>query len=130
MKKIFCIVLAVILLFSLVSCSKTGGVQIDYGESELYTMEERETVANMIIEYFEAKDNELFDLKFAGDSICSSQLEMFNRQEDKEYEECLVYIANYSTPEAIKYFNQPERTTGFSYVKEPGGEWYLKSIGW
>jgi hypothetical protein len=93
-------------------------------------MEERETVANMIIEYFEAKDNELFDLKFAGDSICSSQLEMFNRQEDKEYEECLVYIAHYSTPEAIKYFNQPETTTYRYYVKEPGGEWYFRDFGW
>jgi hypothetical protein len=129
MKKLFCFLFAAIMLFSLSSCSSRR-IKIDYGESDLYTLEERETVANMIIEYFEAKDNELFDLKFAGDSICSSQLEMFNRQEDKEYEECLVYIANYSTPEAIKYFNQPERTTGFSYVKEPGGEWYLKGIGW
>jgi hypothetical protein len=129
MKKLFCFLLAAIMLFSLSSCSSRR-IKIDYGESDLYTLEERETVANMIIEYFEAEDNELIDLKFAGDSICSSQLEMFNRQEDKEYEECLVYIAHYSTPEAIKYFNQPERTTGFSYVKEPGGEWYLKGIGW
>lgn len=131
MKKI-CILLAVIVLFSPIPCSNRPA-KIDYGESDLYTMDEREIVANMIIEHFVQAtffQNQLYTLDFAGDSICSSQLAMYNRQEDKEYEECLVYIAHYSTPEAIKYFNQPERTTCFFYVKEPGGEWYLKGIGW
>ncbi len=129
MKKIFCIVLAVIMLFSLISCSSRR-IKIDYGESDLYTMEERETVANMIIEYFEAEDNELIDLKFAGDLICSDRLEDYKKQDNKEYEGCIVFLAHYTTPEAIKYFNQPETTTYRYYVKEPGGEWYLRGFGW
>ena len=128
MKKTFCFLLAAIMLFSLIP-SSSSPAKIDYGDSELYTAEEREKVATMIIEHLFFQ-NRLYSLKFAGDSICSSKLEMYNRQEDKEYEECLVYIAHYSTPEAIKYFNQPERTTCFFYVKEPGGEWYLKGSGW
>ncbi len=129
MKKVFCILLAAIMLFSLISCSSRR-IKIDYGESELYTMEERETVANMIIEYFEAEDIELIDLEFAGDLICSNELERYNKQDSKEYEGCIVFIAHYSTPEAIMYFNQPETTNCRFYVKEPGGEWYERDHGW
>ncbi len=130
MKNILLYFLAFIMLFSLVSCSNTGSAIIDYGESDLYTMEERETVANMIIEYFEAEDNELIDLKFAGDLICSHELERYNKQDNKEYEGCIVFIAHYSTPDAIMYFNQPETTNCRYYVKEPGGEWYERGHGW
>ena len=129
MKRLFCFLFATIMLFSLSSCSSRR-IKIDYGESELYTIEERETVANMIIEYFEAEDNELIDLKFAGDSICSKRLEDYIKKDNKEYEGCIVFLAHYSTPEAIKYFNQPETTTYRYYVKEPGGEWYLRDFGW
>ncbi len=117
------------MLFSLSSCSSRR-IKIDYGESELYTIEERETVANMIIEYFEAEDNELIDLKFAGDLICSNGLEDYKKQDNKEYEGCIVFLAHYTTPNAIKYFNQPETSTYRFYVKEPGGEWYFRDFGW
>ncbi len=93
-------------------------------------MEERETVANMIIEDFEAENNELIDLKFAGDLICSDGLEDYKKQDNKEYEGCIVFLAHYTTPDAIKYFNQPETSTYQYYVKEPGGEWYLRDFGW
>lgn len=129
MKKLFCFLLAAIMLFSLISCSNRR-VKIDYGESELYSIEERKIVVNMIIEHFEAEDIELIDLEFAGDLICSGELERFIKQDNKEYEGCIVFIAHYSTPEAIKYFNQPERTDCRFYVKEPDGEWYLKDTGW
>lgn len=132
MKKIFCIVLAAIMIFSLISCSKTGSAKIDYGESELYTMEERETIVNMIIEEIEEGESivKLKSLEFAGDSNCSYYLEQFKKDYDIEYEKCIVFIANMKTPDAIKYFNEPERTFCYFYVKEPGGEWYLKDTGW
>ena len=132
MKKILCIVLAAIMIVSLISCSKTGSAKIDYGESELYTMEERETIVNMIIEEIEEGESnvKLKSLEFAGDSLCSHHLELFKKDYDIEYEKCIVFIANMKTPDAIKYFNQPERTFCYFYVKEPDGEWYLKDTGW
>lgn len=132
MKKIFCIVLAAIMLFSLVSCSKTGSAKIDYGESELYTMDERETIVNMIIEDIEESESnvKLKSLEFAGDSKCSYYLEQFKKDYDIEYEKCIVFIANMKTPDAIKYFNHSETTFCYFYVKEPDGEWYLKDTGW
>ena len=96
MKKLLCIVLAAIMIVSLISCSKTGSAKIDYGESELYTMEERETIVNMIIEEIEEAESnvKLKNLEFAGDSLCSHYLEQFKKDDDIEYEKCIVFIAN------------------------------------
>ena len=95
-------------------------------------MEERETIVNMIIEEIEEGESnvKLKSLEFAGDSSCSYHLEQFKKDYDIEYEKCIVFIANMKTPDAIKYFNQPERTFCYFYVKEPDGEWYLKGTGW
>lgn len=130
MKKTFCFVLAVILLFSLVSCSNTGGVQIDYGESELYTMEERETVANMIVENYEEKSigYKLKKIEFAGDPRCSMLLESYIKQD--EYEGCIIFILTERVPiYDIFYSDGKIRDYYQIYVKEPDGEWYYKDGG-
>ena len=133
MKKIFCIVLATIMIFSLISCSNTGGVQIDYGESDLYSLEERKMVATMIVENYEEKSigYKLKKIEFAGDLSCSNSLETYTKQDDKEYEGCIVFILTESIPiYDIFYSDGKIRDYCHFYVKEPGGEWYLKGTGW
>ena len=130
MKKILCIVLAVILLFSLVSCSNTGGVQIDYGESDLYTLEERKMVANMIIENYEEKSigYKLKKIEFSGDSLCSSLLESYIKQD--EYEGCIIFKLTERVPMYDIFYSDGKIRDYYQiYVKKPDGEWYYKDGG-
>lgn len=134
MKKLFSVLLAAIMLFSLVSCSGNS-VKIDYGESELYTVEEMDIVANMLIEYFKGLESQgikLYKLRFMGDLICSDQLEIYKKQDNKDYEGCIVFAATYRIPKEFLFFTVGETDEWFCYyyVKEPGGEWYQKGYGW
>ena len=130
MKKILCIVLAVILLFSLVSCSNTRGVQIDYGESDLYTLEERKMVANMIIENYEEKSigYKLKKIEFSGDSLCSRLLESYIKQD--EYEGCIIFKLTERVPMYDIFYSDGKIRDYYQiYVKKPDGEWYYKDGG-
>ena len=130
MKKTFFIVLAVIVLFSLSSCSNTGGVKIDYGESDLYSLEERKMVANMIVENYEEKSigYKLKKIEFAGDPRCSRWLESYIKQD--EYEGCIIFKLTESVPiYDIFYSDGKIRDYYQIYVKEPDGEWYYKDGG-
>ncbi len=133
MKKL-CVLLAVIMLFSLVSCSNTGSAKIDYGESNLYSLEERKMVANMIVENYKEEKSIGYKLKkieFAGDSLCSMWLETYIKQDNKEYEGCIIFILTESVPiYDIFYSDGKIRDYCHFYVKEPDGEWYLKDTGW
>ena len=130
MKKILCIVLAVILLFSLVSCSNTGGVQIDYGESDLYSLEERKMVATMIVENYEEKSigYKLKKIEFSGDSLCSRLLESYIKQD--EYEGCIIFKLTERVPMYDIFYSDGKIRDYYQiYVKKPDGEWYYKDGG-
>ena len=130
MKKTFCIVLATIMIFSLISCSNTGGVQIDYGESDLYTLEERKMVANMIIENYEEKSigYKLKKIEFSGDSLCSRLLKSYIKQD--EYEGCIIFTLTESVPMYDIFYSDGKIRDYYQiYVKKPDGEWYYKDGG-
>ena len=130
MKRLFCFLFATIMLFSLVSCSKTGGVQIDYGESDLYTLEERKMVANMIIENYEEKSigYKLKKIEFSGDSLCSRLLESYIKQD--EYEGCIIFKLTERVPMYDIFYSDGKIRDYYQiYVKKPDGEWYYKDGG-
>ena len=134
MKNVSFYFLAVIILFSLVSCSNIGSAKIDYGESNLYSLEERKMVANMIAENFEEEKSKGFILKkieFAGDLSCSNWLNTYKKQDNKEYDGCIVFILTVSVPKDYIFYSEGKiRDYCNMYVKEPGGEWYFKDSGW
>ncbi len=131
MKRITVLFLAVLMLFSFVSCSP---VDIEYGESELYTDEEIDMLAEIVKDKFAESENGyvLYNIRYLGDELCETELIRLRKQDGKEYEACMVLQTSCRILIDDMFYDagEYERFWSYWFLKEPNGEWFLCGYGY
>ncbi len=131
MKKILSIVLSLTVVFALTGC---GQAKIDYGTSELYTQDERETAIQVIKEEFNSWEScKLYSISYTSDERCQSELDDCNAlaPEGTVYDECIVFDSRFRSP----IFGNPTLAANSVYcwswylVRTENGDWELLTWG-
>ena len=121
MKKYISVLMAVVLLLTLTSCSifKSREVKVDYGDSKIYTLEERKAAAKAVFKDFNSWQVKcrLISVEYAGDEVEKG---------------CLTYYISFHTPR----FNTGGFNSNADYsewkmiLKKINGEWKVVNQGY
>ena len=130
MKKKLLIVAAVVVLLLAVGAGVLylKPVQIDLGQSELYTEDERQAAVDAVKEKFKELDGcKLFRLSYAGDEDSLKEFDY-----DEQYDEALVINSVFLSPLTSRgAWNAHEiYTWHFLLMRKDGGEWTLLTYGY
>ncbi len=136
MKKI-AFVLALMMVFVFTACtSKTVMVDVDYGDSRLYSKEDMDTAAKIILEEFaQMKGAELQSLNYTSDE-CNSQenIDWMNDLANREvqYTQCIEFASKFRSPEegGGSWIPDSEYNWHWWLARADGGEWELMTFGY
>ncbi len=109
MKKLLAVSLTIMILGTLGGCGKQDTqeppkVEIDYGNSELYTQEDMDAAIQVIEAEFATWEGcELHSLAYGGDAACSDEnIEWLNGLEMKEqtepFTQCILFSSSFHSP--------------------------------
>ncbi|MBR2278596.1 MAG: hypothetical protein IJ872_05195 [Eubacterium sp.] len=136
MKKVLCIILCLITVFSLSGCSNTGenrikDVKIDYGESELFSQKDREAGVELILAEIKTWKGvkTLHNVRYAGDS------DSLEEKWYDEHEEVMVFYSDFKTVKSSSKaggFNPDAEYTDWNWIvgKNDDGQWELLTWGY
>lgn len=149
MKKALFLTLLAVLVLALCACGQAGdvtpenggdntvtkdGVTIDYGTSDLYTLEDMDAAIAVIREEFDRMEGcELHSLTYAGDEASMNELEYCNTMADREpYVESMLFQSSFRSPkEAIGAWEpDTEYTWTWNLARTEDGEWVLVTYGY
>lgn len=140
MKKIVKVLLALAVIFTLVGCNKNE-VEIDYGNSSIYSKQDMDEAINVIIKYFNKMDGcELHSLSYSSDeySLDSHNIEWMNDLEkandNKEtFTQCIMFNSSFRSPNNGK-FGAWEPNTEYKWswwlARSDNGKWKLMTWGY
>jgi hypothetical protein len=112
---------------------KVDEAVVEYGQSQLYSMEDMDAAADILKEEFkEFKGCQLHEIFYISDE-CSEETRKELNEQGNSYAECMVFGTSFHTP---KYFgngfwNKDEEYTCWQwiFVKDVSGTWQLVSYG-
>lgn len=135
MKKLSVILSLLLVLIVLVSCAKTSDYTLEYGESNMYSNEDIESAAKVVVEKFNTFHGcVLYSLEYAGDEKCENELSYVNSLKDdgEEFVDCLVFYSEFRSP--IKgggaWSPNDIYTWDWYLGREKDGEWVLVTFGY
>lgn len=137
MKKNIAFVLAIMMVFVFTACTnKTVTVDVDYGDSGLYSKEDMDTAARIILEEFaQMKGAELHSLNYTSDE-CNSQenIDWMNNlaNKDVQYTQCIEFASKFQSPEegGGSWIPDSEYNWHWWLARTDGGEWELMTFGY
>lgn len=140
MKKYNLLVICVVLMLSLVGCSKkeTKDVEINYGSSDIYTEKDMDKAIKLIKGEFSTwKGCELNSLTYAGDDCNSKENiawmnELGKRNSDNEvFTECMVFKSSFHSPKegGGAWTADTEYTWSWWFARGESGKWKLMTWG-
>jgi len=127
-KKLLALVLAMVCLCG---CFRA---KVDYGQSELYSLEEREAAVAIILAEFNTWEGcRLHRLAYMGDE-CNSEknIEWMQSLGGKEYTQCIAFTSNFHSPVlGGGAWNTNEEYRGWTWYlgRTEGGAWELLTYG-
>ena len=128
MKKLLAVSLTIMILGTLGGCGKQDTqeppkVEIDYGNSELYTQEDMDAAIQVIEAEFATWEGcELHSLAYGGDAACSD-----------ENIECILFSSSFHSPvEQRDAWNADTEYEGLQWWlgRSDGGAWELVTCGY
>lgn len=136
MKKLRVILSLILVLIVLVSCAKTSDYTLEYSESNMYSNEDIESAAKVVVEKFNTFQGcVLYSLEYAGDEKCKDELSYVNSLKDdgeEEFVDCLVFDSEFRSP--IKgggaWSPNDIYTWDWYLGREKDGEWVLVTYGY
>lgn len=143
MKKLSLIILSIIMIIGLVGCSdkSTGSteIQIDYGNSSIYSKEDMDSAIKQIKKEFDSwKGFEHKTLRYYSDEECNSEnIKWLNQIEVKDKKEpftqCIVFESSFHTPQkSTEGFEGNQDYSGWKWwlARSEGSEWVLVTWGY
>lgn len=143
MKKLLAVSLTIMILGTLGGCGKQDTqeppkVEIDYGNSELYTQEDMDAAIQVIEAEFATWEGcELHSLTYGGDAACSDEnIEWLNGLEMKEqtepFTQCILFSSSFHSPvEQRDAWNADTEYEGLQWwLGRSGGAWELVTCGY
>ncbi len=116
-------------------CMASKGVAVDYGSSEIHSVEELErAVAVVKADFAELAGCTLYSLKYAGDERSRMELEEANKglAPDERYTACAVFDSVFRSPVAGGGAWEPNERYYWSWilVKTGDGNWIVLTRGY
>ncbi len=132
MKKIICITLILVLVLLTAGCglkNKAENVKIDLGESDIFSLEDRENAAACIVKKYKHDKciTQLNNVYYAGDKGSISEQQSREGLDDQAYDEIIAFMVSFHTSEkaSAEGFSPDEDYTGYLHIfgRNNGGEW-------
>lgn len=102
MKKIFAFFMAAVMIFGLTACS--GKVDIDYGESDIYSKVDMDAAIELIKEEFSSWEGcELHSIRYSSDDYNNSETVgwMNDLGDEKDgFTQCIMFVSDFHSPKA------------------------------
>ena len=110
-------------------------VEIDYGESEVFTRAEMEAAVKAVrLDFAKMFGCKLFSLSYAGDEECAKELERQNKHRDEEekYTQCIVFDSVFRSPVTGGGAWSANRiyTWNWTLARTDGGPWTVIGKGY
>ena len=112
------------------------GAEIDYGTSELFTVEEMDAAIDVIMAEFNTWEGcEMHSIRYASDECCTAEnIAWLNEHGDgHEYTQCIEFLSDFHSPvEGGGAWNADEEYTNWNWWlgRTDGGEWELVDWGY
>ena len=142
MKKIAATALCLMLVLSLVGCSKANmsKVKIDYGTSSIYSKEDMDSAIQLIKEEFsDWKGCELHSISYSSDDECSEENiawmnDLANWQTpNSAFTQCIMFTSDFHSPKhGGGAWNANQEYTDWQWwlARMDNGRWYLLTYGY
>ena len=136
MKKLSVILSLLLVLIVLVSCAKTSDYTLEYSESNMYSNEDIESAAKVVVEKFNTFQGcVLYSLEYAGDEKCKDELSYVDSLKDdgeEEFVDCLVFDSEFRSPirGGGAWTANSIYTWSWYLGREKDGEWVLVTYGY
>ena len=139
MKKIVKVLLALAVIFTLVGCKKNE-VEIDYGNSSIYSKQDMDEAINVIIKYFNKMDGcELHSLSYTSDelSLDPDNIAWMNELEEandnkETFTQFIEFESSFRSPKNGGGAWQPNKEYGWVWclARSDNGKWKLMTWGY
>lgn len=126
----------VLVLVLLTACADTSNYTLDYGASQIYSEEDIESAAKVVVNKFNSFQGcVLYSLAYAGDEVCQEELSYCNSlKEDagEEFVECLVFYSEFRSPVKGGGAWTPNDIYTWDWYlgRETDGKWVLVTYGY
>lgn len=123
------------------SDNKTSNVNINYGNSSIYTKKDMDDAIEIIKKEFSSWEKcELHSISYSSDDVCTNEkniawmndLEEAN-DNDQTFTQCIMFDSSFHSPKKdAGSWNPDEEYTGWSWwmARSEGGEWKLMTWGY
>ena len=131
---LFCVVAGVLVL-SNAGCINNRPLSVDYGTSQMHSVEEMElAVAAVKADFAQMEGCKLYSLKYAGDERCRQELEYANKElsQEERYTDCIVFDSIFRSPVAGGGAWEPNKLYRWSWIlaKKGNGAWIVINKGY
>lgn len=139
MNKIICFFVAVCIVFALAGCAQAGkpdSARIDLGESELYTVEDRQAAVDYLFQKHLSSPaiRKVYAVRYAGDERSKEEKAYYVDKEGMAFDEIIVFSADFKSARGLKAgaFNPNAIYTDYAYVlgRTNGGTWEYVTSGY
>lgn len=134
MKKTICLILLLSMILMLAGCmnsNKTADAVIDYGESEQFSLEDRKTALELILNEIGSWEGvkKLHNVRYGGDEASSAEKGYGG------YEDIMVFYSDFKTvsnSSKAGAFNTNTEYTDWNWIlgKDANGQWKLLTWGY
>lgn len=137
MKKLRVIILFLCIIVFISGCSNnTANVKIDLGKSDIYTQEDLEEAANIVLNEIKTWESVtvVYTISYCGDEASAKQLDYCNSLSDKGYVQCALFESSFKSAGEDKSggFNPNDVYEGWQWylARTDGGQWELIMWGY
>lgn len=138
MKKTGIIILLLLFTVLFSSCEKSNieNVNIDLGNSDIYSRQELQAAADKISNEIKGWNSvkEVYSISYCGDETAIEELNYCNTLKDKEYTQCVVFESSFETAGSAESdgFNSNSRYDGWQWylARTDNGEWEMLTWGY
>ena len=133
--KLLTVLAAVVLtIIAVVSVSLLKPATFDYGNSEIYSIEDRKEAVQIIENKFNSWDGcKLYSISYTSDELCKRELDYCNTlaKDGTEYAECIVFRSRFRSPifNAGAWNPNSEYNWSWYLARTENGNWELLTWG-
>ncbi len=128
-----CAVIIAALCFCGIAAAEELDFPFNYGESDIFSMEDMETAAKVVMAKFSEWDGcKMHMLEYGGDARSLDELEYVKANYEEQYDECMVLMSAFRSPKEETMAWEPDQDYAWSWTltRANGGEWNLINWGW
>lgn len=136
MRKMISMTLVFVCVLLLAGCGTTVNVKIDIGESRIFTADDRNAAAQVILQRVDASEaiKKLYRITYAGDEESEAETAYYSNYESCAHDEIIVFKIVFRAADGARAggFNPGELYTDFSYMlgRNDGGAWEFVTAGY